>query len=96
MQFDKNNPSFTLQAWVKFDGNPAGRMVFFYSGGPGGAVSFSVNTDRTVFVTTLAIADVPSQAAIPDDGAWHHIAVVHENGKELRFYVDVVLGDTKE
>ena len=96
VQFDKNNPSFTLQAWVKFEGNPAGRMVFFYSGGPGGAVSFSVNTDRTVFVTTLAIADVPSQAAIPDDGAWHHIAVVHENGKELRFYVDGVLGDTKE
>lgn len=96
MQFDKNNPSFTLQAWVKFDGNPAGRMVFFYSGGPGGAVSFSVNNDRTVFVTTLAIADVPSAAAIPDDGAWHHIAVVHENGKELRFYVDGTLGDTKE
>lgn len=96
MQFDKSNPNFTLQAWVKFDGNPAGRMVFFYTGGPGGAVSFSVNTDRTVFVTTLAIADVRSQAAIPDDGAWHHIAVVHENGKELRFYVDGTLGDTVE
>ncbi|HOW64382.1 MAG TPA: LamG domain-containing protein [Candidatus Paceibacterota bacterium] len=94
VQFDKNNPSFTLQAWVKFDGYPAGRMVFFYSGGPGGAVSFSVNTDRTVFVTTLAIADVSSQAAIPDDGQWHHIAVVHENGLEIRFYVDGVLGDT--
>ena len=53
-----------------------------------------MNTDRTVFITTLAIADVSSQAAIPDDGAWHHIAVVHENGKELRFYVDGVLGDT--
>ena len=69
-------------------------MVFFYTCGPGGAVSFSVNTDRTVFITTLAIADVSSQAAIPDDGKWHHLAVVHENGKELRFYVDGVLGDT--
>ncbi|MCC7373810.1 MAG: LamG domain-containing protein [Verrucomicrobiales bacterium] len=96
MQFDRDNPNFTLQAWVKFDGNPAGRMVFFYTGGPGGAVSFSVNNDRTVFVTTLAVADVRSAAAIPDDGAWHHIAVVHENGKELRFYVDGVLGDTVE
>ncbi len=96
MQFDPGNPNFTLQAWVKFDGNPAGRMVFFYTGGPGGAVSFSVNTDRTVFVTTLAIADVSSQAAIPDDGGWHHIAVVHENGKELRFYVDGTLGHTAE
>ncbi|MBI2949458.1 MAG: hypothetical protein HYY23_17610, partial [Verrucomicrobia bacterium] len=64
MQLDPNNPSFTLQAWVKFSGNPAGRQVFFYSNGPGGAISFSVNTDRTVFVTTLGILDASSQAAI--------------------------------
>ena len=54
-----------------------------------------MNTDRTVFVTTLGILDASSQAAIPDDGAWHHIAVVHENGVELRYYVDGVLGHTR-
>ena len=48
--------------------------------------------DRTVFITTLGIADVPSAAAIPDDGAWHHIAVIHEAGLELRFYIDGALG----
>ena len=96
VMLNANNPSFTLQAWVKILGSPSGREVFFYSNGPGGALSFSVNTDRTVFVTTLGIADVSSQAAIPDDEAWHHIAVVHESGKELRFYVDGVLGDTVE
>lgn len=95
MQLDPNNPSFTLQAWVKFSGNPAGRQVFFYSNGPGGAISFSVNTDRSVFVTTLGILDANSAAIIPDDDAWHHIAVVHENGVELRYYVDGVLGDTR-
>ena len=94
----ENSPERTLTTFqdvtFKFAGNPSGRMVFFYSNGPGGALSFSVNTDRTVFVTTLGIADVSSQAAIPDDDAWHHIAVIHENGKEIRFYVDGVLGDT--
>ncbi len=95
MQLDPANPSFTLQAWVKFEGNPSTRAVFFYSNGPGGAISFSVNTDRTVFVTTLGILDANSAAAVPDDGAWHHIAVVHENGVELRYYVDGVLGDTR-
>src|SRR5436190_21409893 len=95
VQLDTNNPSFTLQAWVKFPGQPAGRQVFFYSNGRGGAISFSVNTDRTVFVTTLGIADVASQAAIPDDDAWHHIAVVHEYGKELTVYVDAVWGDSR-
>ncbi|MGE3311092.1 MAG: LamG domain-containing protein [Limisphaerales bacterium] len=94
IRFNPDNPAFTLQAWVKFLGQPAGRQVFFYNNGPGGAVSFSVNVDRTVFVTTLGIADVSSQAAIPDDDAWHHIAVVHVPGVELRFYVDGVLGDT--
>lgn len=94
IRFDPNNPSFTLQAWVKVIGQPSGRMVFFYSNGPGGAVSFSVNSDRTVFVTTLGIADVRSAAAIPDDENWHHIAVVHEHNLEIRFYVDGVLGDT--
>jgi hypothetical protein len=94
VKLDKNNPSFTMQAWVKFTGRPASRQVFFYSNGPGGALSFSINNDGTVFVTTLGIADVSSQAVIPEDDAWHHIAVVHENGKEFRFYVDGVLGDT--
>ncbi len=95
MSLDQSDSSFTLQAWVNFVGNPASRAVFFYNNGPGGAVSFSVNVDRTVFVTTLGILDASSVAAIPDDGKWHHIAVVHENGVELRYYVDGVLGDTK-
>lgn len=95
MQLDEADPSFTLQAWVKFSGLPATRMVFFYNNGPGGAISFSVNIDRTVFVTTLGILDAGSAAAIPDDGAWHHIAVVHQNGVELRYYVDGVLADTR-
>lgn len=94
-QLDPADPSFTLQAWVKFSGKPATRQVFFYSNGPGGAISFSVNTNRTVFVTTLGVLDASSSAAIPDDGGWHHIAVVHENGKEIRYYVDGVLGGTR-
>ena len=96
MQLDPANPSFTLQAWVKFAGAPAGRMVFFYNNGPGGALSFSVNTDRSVFVTTLGVLDANSAAVVPDDGAWHHIAVVHENGVALRYYVDGVLGATRD
>jgi hypothetical protein len=96
MQLDPADPSFTLQAWVRFAGMPSARMVFFFSNGPGGAISFSVNTDRTVFVTTLGILDANSAAAVPDDGNWHHIAVVHQNGVELRYYVDGVLAHTRE
>jgi hypothetical protein len=93
LALDPSNPSFTIEAWLKF-ATPAARAVYFYDNGPGGAVSASVFTNRTAFVTTLGILDRSSAAAIPNDGGWHHIAVVHDNAKEFRFYVDGVLGDT--
>ena len=40
-------------------------------------------TNRTIFVTTLGIKDQSSNAKVPNDGYWHHIAVVHENKKEF-------------
>jgi hypothetical protein len=94
LALDQANPSFTLQAWVKFRPQTIARSVFFYNNAPGGALSFSVTQDRRVFVTTLGIVDQTSTAYIPNDGGWHHIAVVHENAKELRFFVDGLLGAT--
>lgn len=86
------NGDFTIQAWVKFGPLPA-RAVLYFNNGPGGAVSFSV-FNREIFVTTLGVLDRDTNAAIPDDGGWHHLAVVHETGKEFRFYVDGILSDT--
>lgn len=96
LALDPADPSFTIQGWLKFGALPnPQKSVIFFNNGPGGAVAFSISTDRHLFVTTLGIADVKSSnAIIPDDGAWHHAAVVHENGKELRFYVDGALADT--
>ncbi|MBX3732458.1 MAG: LamG domain-containing protein [Verrucomicrobiae bacterium] len=92
MAISLDTGDFTVQAWVKF-GPQTSRAVLFFSNGPGGALSFSI-LDRRVFVTTLGILDQPSTAVIPDDGGWHHIAVVHEAGTEFRFYVDGLLGQT--
>jgi hypothetical protein len=94
LALDQDNPSFTIQAWVKFGAQPGTRSVYFYNNAPGGAVSASVTQDRRVFVTTLGIVDQTSTAFIPNDNKWHHIAVVHEFEKELRFYVDGTLGAT--
>jgi hypothetical protein len=84
---------FTIQAWVKV-GPLAARNILFANNAPGGAMTFSISPARQVFVTTLGIADIPSAAIIPDDNGWHHIAVVHRQGQDLRFYVDGILGDT--
>jgi hypothetical protein len=95
VQLDPNSPSFTLQAWVKCE-TPSSRQVFFYSNGKGGALSFSVNSDRTMFVTTLGRQDISSAAAIPDDGGWHHLAVTYDDPTQtLNFYVDGQVGDTQ-
>jgi hypothetical protein len=93
---DPADSSFTIQAWLKPGVLPnAEKSVIFFNNAPGGALAFSISTDRHLFVTTLGVADVKSANAIlPNDGQWHHAAVVHENGKELRFYVDGGLADT--
>jgi hypothetical protein len=85
---------FTIQAWVQFAAQPGARSVFFFNNGPGGAISASVTSDRHLFVTTLGIADSRSASVIPDDSLWHHVAMVHRAGQDLRFYVDGILGDT--
>ncbi|MBX3747212.1 MAG: LamG domain-containing protein [Verrucomicrobiae bacterium] len=88
---------FTIQAWVK-PGTPAAgqaRSVLFGKFGVAGAFSFSITSDRRVAITTYGIVDMLSDAAIPNDGLWHHIAVVHRNGQDMRFYVDGILGDTR-
>lgn len=85
---------FTLQAWVKYGTLPGARSVLFGYFGVGGALSFSVTSDRRLFVTTYGILDIPTAASLPNDGLWHHVAVVHQQGVNLRFYVDGLLGDT--
>ncbi len=95
LALDPTAPSFTIQSWVKFGTQAASRSVLFYNAGRGGAISFSVtNPDRHLFVSALGIVDQDSNATIPDDGGWHHIAAVYESGKDFLFYVDGALSDT--
>jgi hypothetical protein len=88
-----DNTDYTLEAWIKIDSPLPSRRIIFGYGIPGG-YSLSVAPDNTLFTTTYGIADVPSSASIPDDSAWHHVAVVHENLNEMRFYIDGTLGDS--
>ncbi|MBI4660836.1 MAG: hypothetical protein HY735_18525, partial [Verrucomicrobia bacterium] len=65
-----NDPSFTIQAWLKIATQTNSRSVFFYNNGPGGAVSASITSTNAAGVgggsgvqsyraslTTLGIAD---------------------------------------
>jgi Concanavalin A-like lectin/glucanases superfamily len=86
------NGDYTLQAWVKLPVGfePASRMIIFsYEGIPGFA--FSINTGRTLHTTTFGLNDVTSTTVVPNDGEWHQVAVVHQNGVSMKFYLDGVL-----
>lgn len=84
----------TAQAWVRPGAQAGTKGVFFFNNGLGGAISFAITASRQVMFTTLGIADTLSEAVVPDDGLWHHVAVIHRNGEDLRFFVDGVLADT--
>ena len=90
------NGDYTLEAWIKLPTTfptSTRRTIFQYQGNPG--FVFSLNTDRTLFTTAMYKTDQISSAAVPNDNAWHHVAVVHQDGVQFRFYVDGVLGDTR-
>ncbi|MBO4715433.1 MAG: immunoglobulin domain-containing protein, partial [Verrucomicrobia bacterium] len=101
LQFNRNDPSFTIEAWVK--GEPkSGRQVLFSNNGPGARFSFSIAANYSVFATLYAVDDIGyggsvtigEKALIPQDGKWHHIAFCHDyTDKLLLFYVDGVLAD---
>ncbi len=89
------NDNYTLQAWVQLPLNytPAQRAILFqYERRPG--FSLSINTNRTLHTTTFKIKDIPSSATIPNDGKWHHVAVVHTDGVNMKFYIDAGLAAT--
>jgi endonuclease/exonuclease/phosphatase family metal-dependent hydrolase len=89
------NDDYTLQAWMKVAVNyaPTERAVLFqYERRPG--FSLSINTNRTLHTTTFKIKDISSTATLPNDGEWHHVAVVHTDGANMKFYIDANLAAT--
>lgn len=89
------NDDYTLQAWVKLPVNyspPQRAILFQYERRPG--FSFSINTNRTLHTTTFKIKDISSTATLPNDGQWHHVAVVHTDGVNVKFYIDATLAAT--
>jgi endonuclease/exonuclease/phosphatase family metal-dependent hydrolase len=89
------NDDYTLQAWVKVAINyapPQRAILFQYDRKPG--FSFSINTNRTLHTTAFKIKDISSGATLPNDGQWHHLAVVHTDRLNMKFYIDAVLAAT--
>lgn len=88
------NRSFTFQCWVKFGAQPGARSTLFDNNGPGMKANIAILGDRSLALTTYGILDMTSNAKVVDDGMWHHVAVVHEEGLEVRFYIDGIVRDT--
>ena len=90
---DPAGTNFTFQCWVKLAAQPESRTTIFDCNAPGLRVNLGINGNRTLLFTATGIDDVTSTAEIVDDGGWHHIAMVHQDGVEVRFYIDGILRD---
>ena len=82
---------WTLEAWVKTSPAPDGdRDVIFYYGYPGHGYSLSVNyaAGNKLQVTTLGIADMPSDTAVVEADSWQHLAVAHKKGQSITYFIN--------
>lgn len=82
---------WTLEAWVNYSILYEGeRDMLYYYGHPGRGYSLSINyaEGEVLQVTTLGIADMPSETAVLDFDVWQHVAVVHVNGESITYYVN--------
>lgn len=95
LNFDDQD--YTLEAWVNIaEPNASGRdsskgLIVSY-GLPGG-YSMWITFENKLGGTTYGIVDLFTDAVVPADG-WHHVALVHEVGVEVRFYIDGQLAQT--
>jgi hypothetical protein len=89
-----NNTNYTLQAWVKLPTGPMEerRVIYRTAGIP--RVALSINADRTLHTTLYGNADFASPVQVPNDGRWHHVAVVMEDFARVHFYLDGILRHT--
>ena len=90
---------WTLEAWVKYTFDFEGdRDVIFYYGHPGRGYSLSLNyaAGNMLQVTTLGIADMPSDTAVVEPDAWQHVAVVHKNGESITYFINGVEAGTRD
>lgn len=93
---------FTLEAWVINGGqgvlnparSPLGRIVS--NGWPGNiGFGWGILPDNGIRFTTYGIFDYDSHTSqVPQDGAWHYVAVVFDASNTANFYVDGALTDS--
>jgi len=93
---------FTLEAWVINQGqgvlnparSPLGRIVS--NGWPGNlGFGWGILASNGMRFTTFGIFDYDSNLSqVPNDGAWHYVAVVFDSTNTANFFVDGVMTDS--
>ncbi len=87
--------SSTIALWVlpaTTPDNTAGEYLLQY-GGAGGYV-LSLAQGRRLTYTIPGRGEAVSSVVVPTDGNWHHVAIVHNSGRNVNFYLDGHLRQT--
>lgn len=81
--------SSTIALWVRpttAPDNAAGEYLVQY-GGAGGYVLWLAQGRRLTY-TIPGRGEAASTVVLPSDGNWHHVAIVHNAGRDVGFYLD--------
>ena len=81
--------SSTIALWVRPTSaphNPAGEYLVQY-GGTGGYLLWLAQ-GRKLAYSVPGKGEAISSLVLPSDGNWHHVAIVHNAGRNVNFYLD--------
>jgi len=94
---DFSDGDWTVEAWVSTDLPVDEREVILFYGYSGHGYSVSINSDGTLQVTTLGIADMPStDAIVPYSMEWTHVAVSHIAGESINYFINGELIESRD
>ncbi|MFK8103422.1 MAG: LamG-like jellyroll fold domain-containing protein [Saprospiraceae bacterium] len=83
----------TVMMWVKPD-NLGGREILFEEGSDVHGMAIRLNNSTLeAAVSRFSTVEFAGNHTFPNDGAWHHVALVFDNG-DLTLYLDGVAGAT--
>ncbi|MBK7764188.1 MAG: hypothetical protein IPI46_12730 [Bacteroidetes bacterium] len=87
-----NFNAYTIEAWVKFNGNPANRnIIVFTDGSPTSSWSHQLRTNSTskfAHYTFDGSGNTVNGSSTIQQGKWYHVAITANNGGFAKLYIN--------
>ena len=83
--------NYTIEFWIKRNGNPSSNEMIFAKSGSGGVSEFDVLLLTTgVIRARIGTTELPTSGVTITDNAWHHVVISVTRSATSTIYVDGV------